>query len=146
MLVIGYGNPLRMDDGLGLRAAEALEQALPAGQCEIIATHQLTPELCERIALASKVVFIDASAKTNGEQAGQIGQQSLQGKQVSTTSFAHKVSPESLLALSSSLFGSTPEAVLFSVEAASFDLGESLTPPVQAAMPELVQRIRDWLQ
>jgi len=45
VLVIGYGNTLRGDDGLGQRAAEALAQrALPDG-VEVLSCHQLTIEL-----------------------------------------------------------------------------------------------------
>lgn len=144
-LVIGCGNPLRTDDGLGLRVAEALDDLLTDGQCEIIATHQLTPELCEKIALAEKVAFVDVSAKSRGQKAGQIEQHPVQGEIVQSGAFTHQVSPLSLVGLAGRLYGRQPEAVLFTVEAASFELGEGLTPPVQAAMPDLINRIRDWL-
>lgn len=145
-LVIGCGNPLRTDDGLGLRAAEALAEVLPAGQCEILAIHQLTPELSEQIALADKVVFIDASANPNGQKAGLIERQAVEGEIARSAAFSHQVSPTSLVELAGRLYGRRPEAVLFTVRAASFDLGEGLTPLVQAALPELVNRVRDWLQ
>jgi hydrogenase maturation protease len=60
-VVIGYGNPLRQDDGIGWRAAELLEQALPAGSAEIIRCHQPTPVLAANLPRASVVVFLDGA-------------------------------------------------------------------------------------
>ena len=59
-LVIGYGNTLRRDDGLGPRLAEAIDQLnLPGTQT--ISRALLTPELAEPIARARRLVFVDAS-------------------------------------------------------------------------------------
>src|SRR5262249_51109422 len=59
LLVIGYGNELRGDDGVGPAAARAV--AAWAEPCvQAIATHQLTPELADAIAGAEEVVFVDA--------------------------------------------------------------------------------------
>ena len=60
-LIIGYGNPLRGDDGLGWRAAEQLAEIIPQSEAEVIACHQLTPELAEPISRARLVIFIDMS-------------------------------------------------------------------------------------
>src|ERR1700686_2681571 len=59
-LIIGIGNPLRSDDGLGWAVAEQLTIEGDTG-CDIQAVHQLTPELAQKMALASLVVLIDAS-------------------------------------------------------------------------------------
>ncbi len=140
-LVIGYGNPLRSDDGLGHRAAEMMQN----GQCEVIAVHQLTPELAGEIALAERVAFVDASCATNGREAGKVSRQALKSETLPPSGLSHHVSPQSLLALAGRLYGHEPQAVLFTVEALSFDLGEKLTPPVEAALPELLQRVWDWV-
>src|SRR4051794_39172723 len=59
-LIIGIGNPLRSDDGLGWKVAEQLVQDLRPGQV-ILTVHQLTPELVQWMANANLVVLIDAS-------------------------------------------------------------------------------------
>jgi hydrogenase maturation protease len=47
ILLIGYGNTLRNDDGVGVRIAEIIaEENRP--HVQVIATHQLTPELAAR--------------------------------------------------------------------------------------------------
>ena len=46
-LIIGYGNPLRSDDGFGWHAGRLLAQALAGQEAEVITCHQLTPELAD---------------------------------------------------------------------------------------------------
>src|SRR5690242_12833541 len=66
VLVIGYGNPLRGDDGVGWHAAEALakslqdEERVPAERVMVLACHQLTLELAEPLSRVERVIFIDA--------------------------------------------------------------------------------------
>src|SRR4029079_16715395 len=68
LLIIGYGNRLRGDDAAGYLAAESLRTLLIAPDIEILAVHQLTPELAEPIAVAGRVIFLDAAASgTPGE-------------------------------------------------------------------------------
>ncbi|MEI8198364.1 MAG: hypothetical protein WCI73_20925, partial [Phycisphaerae bacterium] len=43
MLVIGYGNTMRGDDGVGVQIATALAAPLAAGGSEALASHQLLP-------------------------------------------------------------------------------------------------------
>ena len=57
-LVIGIGNALRGDDGVGGWLAQRAEQWLPAVQLRTV--QQLTPELAEDMAAAARVLFIDA--------------------------------------------------------------------------------------
>src|SRR5512136_1175751 len=61
ILVVGYGNPLRGDDGAGWQAAERLEALLPPAQVNVLIRHQLTPELAEPSSRAELVILIDAS-------------------------------------------------------------------------------------
>ena len=133
-LVIGYGNPLRGDDGVGWRVAEALAVALPEGTADVLAVHQLTPELSDPISHAAMVVFIDAAAdgevgrvacfELGGDDAG--SQPALQG--------SHQMSPDTLLAMAEALFGRRPVAYLVTIAGESFDLSEALSPVVEAAV------------
>lgn len=144
-LIIGYGNPLRGDDGVGCRAAELLAEGggetppLPAGDVEALACHQLTPELALRIAEADRLILIDACAF--GEP-GTITEQTLAPQQADATSLTHHVDAAGLLAMSQILYGRAPAATLFTVSGGSFDYGETLTPPVTAALPAVLARIR----
>jgi len=62
ILIIGWGNPLRGDDGVGWRAAELLSGTLAGHDVAVRVSHQLMPELAEEISRSEFVVFIAASA------------------------------------------------------------------------------------
>src|SRR5579859_3807286 len=59
-LILGIGNPLRGDDGLGRVVAEQVAQSHDL-DCEVQVVHQLMPELAQYMAMADLVVMIDAS-------------------------------------------------------------------------------------
>jgi hydrogenase maturation protease len=139
LLVIGFGNPLRSDDGLGWRIAERLAAEWP--EAEVITCQQLTPELAEPISRAARVAFVDAAA--DGAP-GRLHEQRLLPAAVAPASFTHHLSPNALLALSEKIYGLLPEAALFTVTGESFDYGQTLSPAVEAALPGLIRRIRDW--
>jgi hydrogenase maturation protease len=130
-LVIGYGNSLRGDDGAGPFVATQLG----AGA---IACHQLTPELAEPISQARRVIFVDAHA---GVPAGRIAIQPVQPR---ASAAIHRFDPESLLAWSQQLYGRAPEAVLIGIGAASFALGEGLSPAAKRAAREALRAIRKF--
>src|SRR2546423_15711798 len=59
-LVIAYGNRLRGDDAVGWVVADSLTDDFRMDGADVIAVHQLTPELAEEVTRASRVVFVDA--------------------------------------------------------------------------------------
>lgn len=127
-LVIGYGNPLRGDDGAGAFVARRLGP-------DAIACHQLTPELAEPVSRAHRVIFVDAHA---GVPAGEI---ILQRVRPRASSGIHRFDPETLLAWSQQLYGHAPEAIFIGIGGESFDLGESLSPAAQRAVGKVFRAI-----
>ena len=59
-LVIGFGNTLRSDDGVGRYAAERLATDGRLTGATVIAVHQLAPELAIEVARADLLVLVDA--------------------------------------------------------------------------------------
>jgi hydrogenase maturation protease len=143
-LVVGYGNTLRQDDALGIAAVERLSQMkLPEG-VELLACHQLTPDLAERLAQVERAAFIDA-AEPGTRPAGIIEVKTLEPQSTAPTGITHSFDPALLLGLAKILYGNCPAAALFTVTAGGFDLEEGLTPPVEQALPELVNQVAAWL-
>src|SRR5919198_4121190 len=66
VLVVGYGSSLRGDDGLGWHAAALLAADPRLAGAEVLARHQLTPELAEDVSRAALVVLVDARADGGG--------------------------------------------------------------------------------
>ena len=61
-LVVGYGNSLRSDDGVGWHAAGLLATDPRLAGARVLARHQLVPELAVDVSRASLVVLVDAAA------------------------------------------------------------------------------------
>lgn len=121
-LVIGYGNPLREDDGIGWRAAQLLEERLPPGAAEIIQCHQLTPELADKLEQPSVVVFLDAACD---QEPGVVSCVSVQADLAGA--WSHHLSPGQLLTLTKQLSGQAPPAFLIRGGVLRIGLGERLT-------------------
>jgi hydrogenase maturation protease len=139
VLVLGIGNPMRGDDAAGCHAAHTLEQLYRGDpQVEVMAVHQLTPELADDVSQSGFVLFLDAAT---GEPPGTI-----RWKMVSPASgpraFSHHLTPWSLLAAAQSLYGDAPAACSLSIAGASFELGKRLSTLVADRMPELLRRAR----
>lgn len=128
-LIIGYGNPLRGDDGFGYRAAERIAGA--------IAVHQLTPELMDPIARADRVIFLDASAEG---APGEIRRRAVRPAP-GGSGFTHHASPEGLLAGALSLYGRAPEAEIITVSGQEFSLSETLSGPVSSALDRIAAEL-----
>jgi len=140
ILVLAYGNPLRCDDGLGWHAARQLVHRMTS-DTQVVTCHQLTPELAEEVSGADAVFFIDASHE------GEPGELTcLPIHPGHAARFSHECSPPVLLALCHQLYGACPPAYLVSVCGQSFQLGESLSPCVAAALPRLTAVVAEMAQ
>lgn len=141
VLVIGYGNPLRGDDGVGCIVAEELAKRLcdPESKVQVVACHQLNPELAEPIAETRAVIFIDASVDL---KPGEVRVSPVAPDRFSPA-FVHDMKPGALLATASELFGQAPPAKSVVVGAVCFDAGMHLTPPVQNAVSTAVSAVED---
>jgi hydrogenase maturation protease len=139
-LVIGYGNPLRGDDALGLEIANGLAAASRDGSFEVLALPQLVPELSALISEVGLVVFIDSS------HIGRPGNWACEVVEPDATALhtlGHHLTPMSLLAYTQNIFKASPRALLVSVAGESFDCRQELTPSAAAALPAVEQFVRE---
>ena len=65
VLIVGFGNTLRRDDGVGVRAAELLaaDPRLATRPVEVRAAYQLLPEMALDMGSVSLVIFVDADLR-----------------------------------------------------------------------------------
>lgn len=138
ILVIGYGNPLRSDDGIGPRIAQVIEQRLNGKDVQIITAHQLTPELVEPISRARLVIFIDA--RTGGIP-GMKMQEVVKAETGVGGAFTHHASPAALLGAAQALYGSSSQGILMTVTGASFEYGSELSPLLNRMLPTLADQV-----
>jgi hydrogenase maturation protease len=135
-LVIGYGNPLRGDDGFGWHAADRLGHLPHHVSIQVLAVHQLTPELAEPVSNAELVIFIDASRE---RKPGAWRCEEIVNEAKLANTLAHHFSPAILLAYAHSVFDVSPHALIITLGVESFDYCETLTPRAEVALQEVVQ-------
>ncbi|GAB4552173.1 MAG: hydrogenase maturation protease [Anaerolineae bacterium] len=143
ILILGIGNTVRGDDGLGAAAVAALKAShLPNWAVSYRAVHQLTPELAAEIAECDAVIFIDAGVDLAPAEIRRIEI----SKSDDASAFTHFGTPNGLLATTERLYNKRVRGILFTVGAATLELGESLSPLVQAALPALVTSVQETLE
>jgi hydrogenase maturation protease len=136
LLVIGYGNTLRRDDGVGPKVADALEGLGLAG-VRTLACPLLTPELAEPISRAGLVIFVDAAVDAPLE----VQRRKLEPA-ASSQVMAHAASPATLLALARDVFGHAPEAWLLTIPVAELGIGEALSPLAQRGFELAIEQVK----
>ena len=147
VLVVGYGNTLRSDDGVGVCAAEAVAGDARLGGATVRAVHQLAPELAPEMSQASLVVLIDASTELPpGHVAvhrlgGGLASDAGSGTPAAVGPSTHHVGPAELIQLAAELYGGEPEVFVVSVGVATLEVGEVLSPEVAAALPTVVDAV-----
>lgn len=139
VLVLGYGNPLRGDDGVGWIAASTLNNQIDNSQVIIETCHQLTPELAEQFSEVDILILVDADAQgTPGE---------VKVRQVTPSDPFHEPinhfsKPETILSMAKELYGKVPKAYIASITGVTFELSESLSPTIEQSLPNLIDRIQ----
>lgn len=135
-VVIGYGNRLRHDDGLGPHVADQLAARGWSG-VRILAAHQLTPEMAAEFTGASVAVFVDAALPAD---APEVCVEAI-GPAEATWSMTHVYQPEFVLGLARAVYGHAPPAWMVRVRGECFEPGEGLTPTAQRRADSAIQHI-----
>lgn len=137
LLLIGCGNTLRRDDGVGVETAETIARLNLPG-VNVIARHQLVPELAAPISEADAVVFVDADASGRTKTRLSPLKPAAAGRIL-----AHAADPDSLLALSEQLFGRCPKAWILAIPVEDLGFGFGLSPRSERRLRAAVELIRE---
>jgi len=143
-LIVGVGNPLARDEGVGIRAVQGLRDAdLPAGVRVLDAGTDLlavVPQLAE----ADRVILIDAVRA--GRTPGSIYRMTLdellaRAKDGPDWQSAHALTLPAAVRLAQAAGITLPPTVVFGVEPKEVALGEGLTAEVEAVLPALLEKV-----
>ncbi|NEP87655.1 MAG: hypothetical protein F6K18_12990 [Okeania sp. SIO2C2] len=157
ILVIGYGNTLRSDDGAGQRVAELVAE-WEFQNIRSLPVHQLTPELAEPISQAELVIFVDVYPATS-EQGLQVYQlcaphtspsphpphtQLERGRveQSQRLNIGHTGEPRSLLALSQFVYKNVPPSWWILIPAVNFEFGENFSSQTTQGITDALTQIQ----
>jgi hydrogenase maturation protease len=148
-LLIGIGNPLRGDDGVGPLLLEELAQdwnGWRTASAELKAVHQLTPELALAVADVQRVLFVDACV-VSVRSGPWIETLAVAGDPVGCDSLgSHQLAPATLVALAHTLYGWQGEGALLRVPAFAFPHGCRFSAPLKRNLPQARHLVRHWLQ
>lgn len=147
IVIVGLGNPLLTDDAVGVRAAQVLALRLAGTPVDVIQSSWGGMRFVDLLAGYDRAIIVDAIEWRRGPP-GTVYRLSVDEAipTVRAVSF-HDLSLGTALALGRSLDIPLPvETVFFAVEATETrTFGESLTPAVEAALPEVVRRVEAQL-
>ena len=140
LLVLGYGNPGRQDDGLGPAFADAVAAWNEPG-VSADADYQLNIEDGAALAECDVVLFADASrtgpAPYGFDRVTPAGE---------VTFTSHSVGPGSVLAICEEHFGPAPEAWVLGIRGYAFEIAEGLTPEAERNLEEALAFVRAWIR
>jgi hydrogenase maturation protease len=140
VLVMGYGNALRTDDGLGWHAAERLADDRRLIGATVTSRLQLTPELALDVSRATLVVLVDAR---HDVPAGVLSVRRVTRSSDARLTWSHHVDPAGLLALAEDLYGRAPAMFTVGLGVASIEAGDDLSPAIRAALPTVIDAVVD---
>jgi len=168
-LVVGLGNPILGDDGVGWRVAEEVQRRIADSEWQIVSSepvisHAKRPSaievdcvslgglsLMERLVGYERAILIDAIS-TGQWPVGSVNRfplDALPDSAAGHSASAHDASLQTALKLGRAMGAPLPpigEIVVIAVEARSvYDFGEDLTPPVAAAVPRMVEMVIETL-
>jgi hydrogenase maturation protease len=139
VLVIGYGNPGRLDDGLGPAFVDALE-SLAIPNVTFDADYQLTVEDAADLAGHDVVVFVDADA--SGPEPFYLRPVQAGGAEISFST--HHITPEAVVALGREMFDAHPDAYVIGIRGYEFnEFGQRLSDKAQANLSAALAHFQD---
>ena len=142
-LILGIGNILLKDEGVGVRVVEAMRPLALPDHVELLDGGTLGAGLLDEIADRRKVIVIDA-ART-GSPPGSVCRFSSDDleAEVGTSLSLHEFGLLDTLTMARHLGCHPHEVVLFGVEPKEIALGLDLSDVVAAAIPALVRMVAD---
>jgi hydrogenase maturation protease len=152
-LVLGIGNTLLQDEGVGVHVIEALREDLHGavaggGTVEYLDGGTLSFTLAGPIAEADALIIIDAAQMqappgTVWVLEGDALDAFVKGKRKASV---HEVGLTDLMAIAKLTDGWPDRRALIAIQPERVDWGETCTPSVAAAIPEACRRAREILE
>lgn len=147
-LVVGLGNPILGDDGVGWRVAQAIEARCSDQEVEVVCLALGGVALMERLVGYRRAIIIDAM--TTGAAPGSVAcvpLDALVNPAAGHTASSHDTSLATALTLGRRLGADLPEDVwVVAIEAERlFEFSAGLSPAVAAAVPEALRCVEAWL-
>lgn len=140
VLLLGYGNPWRGDDGAGPAVIERLAQTPWPSGVRLVTLPQLTPDCAADFLAAQCVVLIDASVQL---PPGQLRVHRV--RPAGRPTLGHGWPAGAVVGLAQEL-GPLPHVLVCTLGVACLEPGATLSPLTAAAVERLETQLQRWLQ
>ncbi len=138
--IVGIGNPLRSDDGVGAYICQLLEEKkLPGVSC--ITTQQLDIGIAEDLSKYKRVIFVDASLKEET-----ISFQSISSGFHQSNNSSHQVNAGMLANLVQQLYSTDTQFYICAIGATDFEMGNTLSPKARNNAMSAVLLLYEWVK
>lgn len=144
ILVYGYGNPGRADDGLGIAFSEAIETWLKETKLENVScesNYQLNIEDAEIISNFDIVFFADASL----EEISSVNLTKVTPSKSKIEFSMHAVSPSYVLDLCNQIYNVTPITWLIHIKGYDWDFREGFSKKAQNNLEKALNLIKPYI-
>lgn len=144
ILVYGYGNPGRQDDGAGVLLVEELAAWAGLGERPWLtfdSNYQLNAEDALAAAEQDVVIFVDAAR----DQAEGFRLRALRPS-LSVSFSTHAMTPESVLALSRELYGASPTAYALTIRGYKWEPNGLMTEKARGNLEAAIAFITPYLE
>ncbi len=145
-LVIGLGNPLLGDEGIGARVVEELRELdLPEG-VTVVEGGTAGPGLIRLMESYRRVIIVDAADM--GHSPGQVVRftpSEARFKTAEAPLSLHQIGLGEMLALAEALEVTPAELVIIGIQPRRVEMGAELSPEVEGAVPHIIRLILDEL-
>ncbi|MEU6776629.1 hydrogenase maturation protease [Streptomyces sp. NPDC046759] len=141
VVVIGVGNPLRGDDGVGPAAVEALRGRVPDGT--VLAVSDGEPARMLDLWRGADTVVVVEALRARPNRPGELHTLTAADAATRTagTASTHALGLGECLALAKALDQLPPSLVVHAMQVADMELGEGLSEAVRSVLPELIDRV-----
>lgn len=145
LLILGVGNILLSDEGVGVRIIEAMKEVTLPDNVELLDGGTGALDLLDVMANRDKVIIIDA-VKGGGEPGAvyRFGPEDIRMQRQCFTS-VHQVSLLDTLSMARLAGCSPSDIVIFGIEPRRVDWGLELSPKVAAAVPRVIELVLNEL-
>jgi hydrogenase maturation protease len=147
-IIVGLGNPILSDDGVGIRVAQAVRERIGEDDAAFLEASLGGLRLAEQLAGYDRVILVDA-IQTRGGVPGAVYHLTLEDMPSRNADGAHDLPLIAALQLLRQQGGQVPDdaaVAIVAVEALNLlDFGEILSPQVEAAVPAAVEAVLEAL-
>jgi hydrogenase maturation protease len=146
ILVYGYGNAGRMDDGIGERFVELTDKWIEEEKIENVFTdcnYQLNIEDSATVSEYDAVIFVDASVVEDVEN---FRLEKVVPNDATIEFTMHAVSASYVIDLCRKIYNKTPDAWVLHIRAYEFDFKEEMTPKAVENMLDAFSFLKSFLK